>query len=114
MPSTVTLHRVVKAPPERVYRAFIDGDAMAKWLPPDGFTGKMHSIDAKVGGSFRMSFTNFANGQSHAFGGSNCHFAIALHLDRCSKMVEFAQRFGQRQKGWFAICQFVGCTNHSR
>ena len=69
MPSTATLHRVLKASPEVIYRAFIDADAMAKWLPPDGFTGKMHSIDAKVGGSFRMSFTNFANGQSHAFGG---------------------------------------------
>lgn len=69
MPGTVKLHRVVKAPPERVYKAFLDADAMAKWLPPDGFTAKMHSIDAKVGGKFRMSFTNFANGQTHAFGG---------------------------------------------
>ena len=69
MPSTATFHRVLKASPEVIYRAFIDADAMAKWLPPDGFTGKMHSIDAKVGGSFRMSFTNFANGQAHAFGG---------------------------------------------
>lgn len=69
MPNTVKLHRVVKASPDTVYRAFIDGDAMAKWLPPDGFTGKVHAIDARVGGSFRMSFTNFANGQSHAFGG---------------------------------------------
>jgi uncharacterized protein YndB with AHSA1/START domain len=67
--STVRLHRVFTAPPERLYRAFLDGDAMAKWLPPNGFTGKVHEIDARVGGMYRMSFTNFANGQSHAFGG---------------------------------------------
>jgi uncharacterized protein YndB with AHSA1/START domain len=69
MGNTVRLHRVIKAPPERVYRAFLDADAMAKWLPPNGFTGKVHHADAKVGGTFRMSFTNFTNGQSHAFGG---------------------------------------------
>ena len=67
--NTVRLHRVFKAPPERVYRAFLDADAMAKWLPPNGFTGKVHHLDAKVGGSYRMSFTNFTTGQSHAFGG---------------------------------------------
>ena len=66
---TIRLHRVLGAPPERVYRAFLDADAMAKWLPPHGFTGKVHEMDAKVGGTFRMSFTNFSNGQSHAFGG---------------------------------------------
>lgn len=66
---TIRLHRVVKAPPERVYKAFIDPDAMAKWLPPDGFTGKVHAMDARVGGSYRMSFTNFSTGKSHAFGG---------------------------------------------
>ena len=66
---TVRLHRVLRAPPERVYRAFLDADAMVKWLPPHGFTGKVHHLDAAVGGSFRMSFTNLANGQSHAFGG---------------------------------------------
>ncbi len=66
---TVRLHRVLRAPPERVYRAFIDPDAMAKWLPPYGFTGRVHHMDAKVGGTFRVSFTNFGNGQSHAFGG---------------------------------------------
>lgn len=66
---TVRLHRVLRAPPERVYRAFIDPDAMAKWLPPYGFTGHVHHMDAKVGGTFRVSFTNFGNGQSHAFGG---------------------------------------------
>jgi uncharacterized protein YndB with AHSA1/START domain len=67
MPGTVQLHRVLTAPPERVYRAFIDGDALARWLPPNGFTGKIHSIDAKVGGGYKMSFTNFSNGHSHSF-----------------------------------------------
>jgi len=69
MPSTVRLHRVLRAAPERVYRAFLDPDAMAKWLPPHGFTGKVHEMDARVGGSHRMSFTNFTTGTSHAFGG---------------------------------------------
>ena len=66
---TVTLHRVFRAPPERLYRAFLDPDAMAKWLPPHGFTGRVLSMDARVGGRYRMQFTNFSNGQSHAFGG---------------------------------------------
>ena len=66
---TIRLHRVLRAPPHRVYRAFLDPDAMAKWLPPNGFTGKVHAMDARVGGSYRMSFTNFSNGQSHSFGG---------------------------------------------
>jgi uncharacterized protein YndB with AHSA1/START domain len=69
MPGTVKLHRVLRGKPERVYRAFIDPDAMAKWLPPNGFTGKVHEMDARVGGGYRMSFTNFSNGQSHSFGG---------------------------------------------
>ena len=67
--NTVRLHRVLRAPPERVYRAFLDADAMAKWLPPHGFTGKVHQMDVRVGGSYRMSFTNFSTGRSHAFGG---------------------------------------------
>ena len=67
---TVKLHRVLRATPERVYRAFLDADAMAKWLPPNGFTGKVHHLDATVGGSYRMSFTNFSTGSSHAFGGT--------------------------------------------
>jgi len=67
--NTIRLHRVLKAPPERVYRAFLDADAMAKWLPPNGFTCKVHHLDARVGGSFRMSFTNFTSGASHSFGG---------------------------------------------
>jgi len=67
--NTVRLHRVIRAPAERVYRAFLDPDALAKWMPPNGFTGKVHHIDAKVGGSYKMSFTNFSTGQTHAFGG---------------------------------------------
>ena len=69
MGNTVKLHRVLKAKPERVFRAFTDADAMAKWLPPNGFTGKVHEMDAKVGGRYRMSFTNFSTGTSHTFGG---------------------------------------------
>src|SRR5262245_14879474 len=67
--NTVRLHRVLRAKPERVYRAFLDPDAMAKWLPPNGFTGKVHQMDAKVGGTYKMSFTNFSTGKSHSFGG---------------------------------------------
>jgi uncharacterized protein YndB with AHSA1/START domain len=67
--ATVRLHRVLAAKPEKVYRAFLDSDAMAKWLPPYGFTCKVHHMDAKIGGTFRMSFTNFTTGHSHAFGG---------------------------------------------
>ncbi len=66
---TVHLHRVLRAPPERIYRAFLEPAAMAKWLPPYGFTCTVHHMDAKVGGTFKMSFTNFSNGQSHSFGG---------------------------------------------
>ena len=68
--NTVRFHRVLRAPPERVYRAFLDPDAMAKWSAPHGFTGKVHEIDARVGGGYRMSFTNFGTGKSHDFGGS--------------------------------------------
>ncbi|MHB1039452.1 MAG: SRPBCC family protein [Desulfobacteria bacterium] len=69
MPNTIRLHRVLRATPERVYRAFIDQDAMVKWLPPNGFTGKVHHMDARVGGSYKMSFTNFTTGKSHSFAG---------------------------------------------
>jgi uncharacterized protein YndB with AHSA1/START domain len=69
MPSTIRLHRVLKATPERAYRAFTDADALAKWLPPYGFTCKVHQFDARVGGTHKMSFTNFTSGQSHSFGG---------------------------------------------
>ncbi|MFC3661320.1 SRPBCC family protein [Luteimonas notoginsengisoli] len=68
--NTVRLHRVLRAPPGRVYRAFLDADALAKWLPPNGFTCKVHQLEAKVGGSYRISFTNFSSGNAHAFGGS--------------------------------------------
>ena len=69
MPSTVQFHLVLRATPERVYRAFIDPDAMMKWLPPNGFTGKVHQLDARVGGQYKASFTNFTSGKSHSFGG---------------------------------------------
>jgi len=67
--NTVKLHRVLRAPAERIYRAFLNGDAMAKWLPPHGFTGKVHHIKAEVGGTYKMTFTNFTTGNSHSFGG---------------------------------------------
>src|ERR1044071_10381643 len=67
--NTVRLPRVLRAPPERVYRAFLDPDAKAKWLPPHGFTGKVHHLDPRVGGTYKMSFTNFTSGKSHSFGG---------------------------------------------
>ena len=69
MPNTVRFHRVLRAVPEKIYRAFLDADAMSKWLPPNGFTGKVHHLEAKVGGTYKMSFTNFGHGQSHSFGG---------------------------------------------
>ena len=68
--NTIRLHRVLRGAPERIYRAFIDADAMAKWLPPHGFTGKVHQLEAKVGGGYKMSFTNFTTGNSHSFGGT--------------------------------------------
>ena len=67
--NTVRLHRVLRAPPERVYRAFLNADALAKWIPPNGFTATVHHIEARVGGTFKMSFTNFTTGKSHSFGG---------------------------------------------
>lgn len=82
---TVRLHRVLRAPPDRVYRAFLDPEAMTKWLPPHGFTGKVHEIDARVGGRFRMSFTNLSNGRSHAFGGEYLELVPnerIVHTDR--------------------------------
>lgn len=69
MPHTVTLHRVLRAPPERVYRAFLNADAFSKWLPPNGFVARVHEMDARLGGRYRMSFTNFSSGHSNAFGG---------------------------------------------
>ncbi len=83
--NTVRLHRVLRAPPERVYRAFLDPDAMVKWLPPHGFTGKVHHLEAKVGGSFRMSFTKLSTGHGHAFGGQYLELVPGeriVHTDR--------------------------------
>jgi uncharacterized protein YndB with AHSA1/START domain len=77
MSNTVRFHRVLRAAPERVYRAFLDADAMVKWLPPHGFTGKVHHLDARVGGTYKMSFTNFSTGRSHAFGGE--YLELVLH-----------------------------------
>lgn len=82
---TVRLHRVLRAPPERIYWAFLDPDAMAKWLPPHGFTGRVHEIDARVGGRFRMSFTSLGSGQSHSFGGEYLELVPGqriVHTDR--------------------------------
>ena len=86
MPHTIRLHRVLKAPPAKVYRAFLDPDAMCRWLPPYGYLGKVHHADAKVGGTFRMSFTNFTTGGSHAFGGEY------LELEENRKLV-YTDRF---------------------
>ena len=83
--NTIRLHRVLRAPAERIYRAFLDAGALAKWLPPNGFTGKVHSLDARVGGTYRMSFTNFSNGQSHSFGGEYLELVPnerIVHTDR--------------------------------
>ena len=83
--NTITLHRVLRAPPERVYRAFLDPAALAKWLPPHGFTGTVHELDDKVGGKYRMSFTNFGSGNSHSFGGEYLELVPGkriVHTDR--------------------------------
>lgn len=85
MPNTVRFHRVLRATPERVYRAFLDADAMVKWLPPHGFTGKIHQLDARPGGTYQMSFTNFATGKSHSFGGTYLELIPSekiVHTDR--------------------------------
>ena len=80
MPNTVRLHRVLKASPEKVYKAFLDAAAMCKWLPPNGFTGTVDHLEAKVGGTFKMSFINFGNGQSHSFGGEFLELVPAERL----------------------------------
>ena len=80
MSNSVQFHRVLRAAPEKVYRAFLDADAMAKWLPPNGFTGKVHHMDAKVGGTYEMSFTNFTTGQSHSFGGTYLELEPNEHI----------------------------------
>ncbi len=78
--NTVRLHRVLRAPPEKVYRAFLDADAMSKWLPPHGFTAKVHHLDARVGGTYRMSFTNFGSGKGHSFSGKYLELAPAERI----------------------------------
>lgn len=80
MPNTVRLHRVLRAPADRVYKAFLDPDAMAKWLPPHGYTGKVHQMQPEVGGSYKMSFTHFASGRSHSFGGRFVELAPSERL----------------------------------
>jgi uncharacterized protein YndB with AHSA1/START domain len=83
--NTIRLHRVLHAPPERVYRAFLDANAMVKWLPPNGFTGQVHHLDAKVGGTYSMSFTNFTTEKSHSFGGEYLELTpneLIRHTDR--------------------------------
>ncbi len=85
MPSTIRLHRVLKAPPERVFRAFTDPAAMCKWLPPHGFTGTMHHMDPKVGGSWRMSFTNLSAGGTHTFGGEYLEVEVGKKLRYTSR-----------------------------
>jgi uncharacterized protein YndB with AHSA1/START domain len=84
--NTIRLHRMLRATPEKVYRAFIDPDAKAKWLPPNGFTGKVHDLDAVVGGKYKMSFTNFATGRSHSFGGE--YLELAPH-----ERIRYTDRF---------------------
>jgi len=83
--NTIRLHRALQAPPERVYRAFLDASAMVKWLPPNGFTGQVHHLDARVGGTYKMSFTNFSTGNSHSFGGEYLELKpneLIRHTDR--------------------------------
>jgi uncharacterized protein YndB with AHSA1/START domain len=82
---TVRLHRVLRTKPERVYNAFLDPDAMVKWLPPHGFTGKVHHADAKVGGTYRMSFKNLTTGQSHAFGGEDLELVPGVRIVHTDK-----------------------------
>jgi uncharacterized protein YndB with AHSA1/START domain len=83
--NTIKLHRVLRATPERVFRAFIDADAMCKWLPPNGFTGKVHQIDAKVGGTYKMSFSNFSSGHSHSFGGKFLELVMGERIRHTDK-----------------------------
>jgi uncharacterized protein YndB with AHSA1/START domain len=83
--NTIRLHRVLRAAPGKIYRAFLDAEAMAKWLPPNGYTGKVHHLDAKVGGSYKMSFTNFGSGKSHSFGGTFLELAPPKRIRHTDK-----------------------------
>ncbi len=111
MPGTVTLHRVIRAPAERIYRAFIDPDAMVKWLPPHGFTGKVHSMDARVGGGYRMSFTNFGTGGSHSFGGTYLELVPGEKL-RYNDQFESAELPGQMEVTVELKANMVGTELH--
>lgn len=104
---TVRLHRVLRAPPERVYRAFLDADAMAKWLPPNGFTGKVHHLDARVGGTYRMTFTNFTSGNGHAFGGKYLELVPHERL-RYTGVFESANLPGEMQTTILLTTVFCG------
>jgi len=90
MPNTVQFHRVLRATPERVYRAFLDPEAIVKWLPPNGFTGKVHQMDPRVGGTYKASFTNFTSGNSHSFGGE--YLELVPH-----ELVRWTDRFDDPQ-----------------
>lgn len=98
--NTIRLHRVLRATPERVYRAFLDADAMVKWLPPNGFTAKVHHMDAKVGGSFKMSFTNFNTGSSHSFGGT--YLELKPH-----ELIRYTDRFDDPNLPGEMVCTVV-------
>jgi uncharacterized protein YndB with AHSA1/START domain len=111
MSNTIRLHRVLRASPEKVYRAFLDADAMVKWLPPNGFTAKVHHIEAKVGGTYKMSFTNFSTGRSHAFGGE--YVELVPH-----ERIRYTDRFddpslpGEMQTTIVLAAVSVGCELH--
>ena len=95
--NTVRLHRVLRAKPERVYRAFLTAEAMAKWLPPNGFTGKVHQLDPKVGGSYKMSFTNFTTGSSPSFGGTYLELVPHERIRYTNKFDEMMNLPGEMQ-----------------
>ena len=107
MPHTVTLHRVLRAPPERVYRAFLTADAMSKWLPPNGFVARVHEMDARVGGRYRMSFTNFSSGHSNAFGGEYLEL-VANERIRYTCVFDDANLPGQMQTSVTLKAVFCG------
>lgn len=109
--NVVRLHRVLSTTPEKIYRAFLDADAMARWLPPDGFTAKVHSMEAKVGGGYRMSFTNFSTGNGHAFGGT--YLELMPH-----ERIRYTAKFddpnlpGEMQTTVTLKAVFCGCELH--
>ena len=96
MPNTIRLHRVIRTTPEKLYRAFLDPDALAKWLPPHGFTCKVHQLEARVGGGHKASFTNFTTGQSHSFGGTYVEL-VPNELIRCTDKFDDPNLPGEMQ-----------------